>query len=200
MGEARPPKPPRSRRWWTTTPSSPAAPRATRTGSTRTRRGHHASGRRSRRHLAPDLRRQHPRQPPSRRRFGARRGGDGPGTSWQRQNDNVIPFGPLAATALLALPPGWVYLKVAGRRRPQGRAGGLSELPDLPGPRHGRPGSRDHRLRCRLDSGGPHRFWTSGTGWQQPTGADTSTSMFPKRCSVRPSRSSPPSPPRSSSR
>jgi hypothetical protein len=45
----------------------------------------------------------------------------------------VIPFGPLAVTALLALPPGWLYLKVAGRRRPQGRAGGLSELLDLAG-------------------------------------------------------------------
>ena len=46
----------------------------------------------------------------------------------------MIPFGPFAVMALLILPPGWLYLKVAGWRRPQGRGAGLSEVIDLAGP------------------------------------------------------------------
>jgi hypothetical protein len=49
------------------------------------------------------------------------------------QDKNVIPFGPFAVMALLTLPPGWLYLKVAGWRRPQGRGAGLSEVIDLAG-------------------------------------------------------------------
>ena len=45
----------------------------------------------------------------------------------------MIPFGPFAVMALLILPPGWLYLKVAGWRRPQGRGAGLSEVIDLAG-------------------------------------------------------------------